>query len=320
MTRNQTLVCVVTLVVLAAIALWQRRPAEEADTGPRVIVPEGTLKAVARIEIRREGRDGESGTLELRDGTWFVTSRDDARAEADHVGRLIDAVDGLVAEERANDAGLLGEFQLAGDGVTHLVFGDGAGAELLHLLVGKKGPRTNRSFARPQGDDRAWLAHAGLHSALGIHGHGDRPLDPDFFLDLHLLGVDAEEITRVEVDGEERWAVVRAAPGAAWSWDPPEAEQVEERQATGKAHTFARARAAELVGRRPLGEFGLDTPTARATAVQAGATRALLIGAAVPDDPDDERQRDERYVTVEGSGLVWTQSASAIDSMMRPPR
>jgi len=317
--RNQTLVSVVLLVVLAAVALWQRRPVDEARSGPQVIVPEGTLKTVAHIEIRREAREGESGTLELRGGAWIVTSRDDARAEADHVQRLIDAVDGLIAEERAHDAGLLEEFQLAGDGVTHLVFTDAAGAELLHLLVGKKGPRTNRSFARPDGDDRAWLAHAGLHSALGIHGHGDRPLEPDFFLDLHLLGVEADEVTRVEVDGDERWAVARSAPDAPWDWEPPRTEPVEDRQATGKAHTFARARAAKLVGRRPLGEYGLDAPWARATAVQDGAPRPLLVGREVPDDPDDERQRDERYVTVEGTGLVWTLSASAIDSMMRRP-
>jgi hypothetical protein len=316
-TRNQTLACVVALVVLAALALWERRPVDTGDTGPQVLVPEGTLKVIGGIEIRREGREGESGQLQLRDGAWLLTSRDDAPVNADHVRRLVDAIDGMVAEERAHDAALLEEFQLAGDGVTHLVFTDGAGAEILHLLVGKKGPRTNRSFVRPDGDDRAWLAHAGLHSALGIHGHGDRPLDPDYFLDLHLFGVEAEAVTRMSADGA--WSAVRTTSGDPWSWDPPRTEPPEERQVTGKAHTFARARAASLVGRQPLEGFGLSDPDSRATAVAGGDTRTLFVGDAVEDDPEDERQRDERYVTVEDSGLVWTMSSSAIDSLLREP-
>lgn len=319
MTRNQTLACVIALAVLAAVALWQRRPVDSGGDGPQVLVPEGTLEVIGGIEIRREGRDGESGRLEQRGGSWFLASRDDAPVNPDHVRRLVDAIDGLVAEERTDDVALLQEFQLAGDGVTHLVFTDVAGAELLHLLVGKKGPRTNRSFVRPDGDDRAWLAHAGLHSALGIHGHGDRPLDPDYFLDLHLFGVEAEAVTRMSVDDAGGWSAVRGAPDDPWTWDPPRAEPPEDRQVTGKAHTFARARAATLVGRVPLEEYGLATPSSRATAVAGGLPRALLVGDAVPDDPEDERERDERYVTVEDTGLVWTMSSSAIDSLMREP-
>jgi hypothetical protein len=318
-TRSQTLTCLVALAVLAAVALWQRRPVEAGDAGPQVLVDEGTLKVLGGIEIRREGREGESGQLEQRDGAWFLTSRDDAPVNADHVRRLVEAIDGLVAEERAHEVSLLEEFQLAGDGVTHLVFTDGAGAELLHLLVGKKGPRTNRSFVRPDGDDRAWLAHAGLHSALGIHGHGDRPLDPDYFLDLHLFGVDAEAVTRMSADGAGAWSAVRATAEEAWTWEPSRAEAPDERQVTGKTHTFSRTRAATLVGRQSLEGFGLDAPVSRATVIADGVTRTLVVGDAVEDDPDDDRKRDERYVTVEGTGLIWTLSASAIDSLMREP-
>lgn len=317
MTRNQVTACLVAIAVLAVVAVWQRRPRTDDVRGPEVIVPEGTLAGVTAIEIRREDRDGEAVSLRLENGAWIVTSRDDVVAETEHVERLVAAIDGMVGEERARDAILLPEFQLAGDGAAHLVFHSGD-AEILHLIVGKRGPRVNRSFVRLDGDDRALLGHAGIHSALGIHGQGDRPFEPDFFIDLHLVGVDPERITAMSVQGPQPWSLVRSEPQGAWRWDPPRDPPPEERQATGKAHSFARTRAATLVGRLPLADHGLDQPQSRAIAVQDGTARALLIGAVAP--PDGEQQREERYVTVEDSGWVWRMSSSAIDSLLRPPR
>ena len=317
MSRNQVTACLVAIAVLAVIAVWQRRPRTDDLRGPEVIVPEGTLAGVTAIEIRRQDRDGEAVTLQRLDGVWRVTSRDDSVGESDHVDRLVAAVDGLVGEERARDADLLPEFQLAGDGATHLVFNRGD-EEVLHLLVGKRGPRVNRSFVRLDGDDRALLGHAGIHSALGIHGQGDRPFKPDFFIDLHLMGVDPERISAMSVEGTETWSVVRPDPQSAWQWEPPREPPPEDRQATGKAHTFARARAATLVGRVPLADHGLDRPAARATAVQDGTPRILLVGSTAP--AEDEHEREERFVTVEGTGLIWRMSDSAIESLLRPPQ
>jgi len=315
-TRNQVTACLVAIAVLSVVAVWQRRPRSDGPRGPEVIVAEGTLAGVSSIEIRRESRDGEAVTLERAEDGWRVSSRDDARAATDHVERLLAAVDGLIGEERAGDPALLPEFQLAGDGATHLVFRR-ADAEVLQLVVGKRGPRVNRSFVRLEGDDRALLGHAGIHSALGIHGHGDRPFDPDFFVDHHLMDVDPERITTMSVEGRGAWTVVRAGVQEPWIWDPPREPPPEERQATGKAHTFARTRAASLVGRVPLADRGLERPTVRATAVQDGERRTLLVGSIAPQV--DEHQREERYVTVEGSGLVWRLSDSAIDSLLKPP-
>jgi len=315
-TRNQVTACLVAIAVLSAVAVWQRRPRTDEVRGPEVIVAEGSLAGVTGIEIRREGREGEAVSLTQVDGAWIVTSRDDATAETEHVERLVAAIDGLVGEERARDAALLPEFQLSGDGATHVVFKRG-GTEVLHLRVGKRGPRVNRSFVHLDGDDRALLGHAGVHSALGIHGHGDRPFDPDFFVDLHLMGVDPDQVTAMSVQGADPWAVVRADPQAPWQWEPSRDPPPEERQATGKTHTFARARAAELVGRVPLTDHGLDAPRTRATVVQHGVPRTLLVGPAAPTE--GENKREERYVSVEGSGLVWRMSASAVDSLLQSP-
>ncbi len=319
MSRRQVVAALVALVVLAAAVAWQRRPQERAADGPQMLVPEGTVAGTARLEIVREGREGEACTLVREGERWQVATRDDAPVEAEHLQRLLDAVDGLVGEQRAEDATLLPDFQLAGEGVTDLLFLGEDGSELLRLRVGKRGPRVNRSFVRIGDGDVAWLAHAGLHSALGIHGHGDRPFDPDFFIDLHLFGVEAEQVLGVATEGLSAWSIARAEPGLPWGWEPPvrSAGPPDEREATGKAHTVARSRAASLVGRVPMADHGLDAPVGRLTARTAEGAVTLRIGAVAQPDDDDDHAREERYVALDGDDLVWRMSRSAVDSLFR---
>jgi len=318
-TRNQILACGMAIAVLAVIAVMQRRPADAGDQGPQRILPEGSVQLtdVGAIELWREGRDGEAGTLTLQDGRWHLTSRDDAPASRESVERLLGMLDGLVGQARVDDAAMLPEFQLAGDGAIHLRLAGLGGDELLHLRIGKKGPRSNQAFVCPEGDTRAWLADAGLHSALGIHGQGDRPFDADFFLERHLFPQYPEAVERLAVEGLEEWAVVRVE--GVWQRDPEAAgPPPQDRNATGRAHSFTRARADGLVGRGEPAQYGLAEPLGTASMTIHGQAHTLLVGLPVPDDPDAERARDEHYVAVEGSDLVWRMRRGVIDSLFRP--
>ncbi len=318
MSRRQVVACLLAIAALAAVAAWQRRPVEGEGSGPEVLVPEGTLALaeLGRIEIVREGRGGESLVAARRGERWILPELEDAPANGEHLQRLVDAVDGLVGESRAAEAALLPDFELAGEGSFELRFLGPTGDLVLWLGVGKRGPRVNRSFVRLEGDDRSWLGHASIHGALGIHGHGDRPFEPDHFLDLYLLGVDPEQVTGIQVEGDAPWAIERT--GAGWRWaagggsEPPD-----ERQATGRAHSAARARATGLVGRMDLAEAGLTPPLARFTVVHAGATSSLRIGGPVPVGEGEERPRDERYVALEGSDRVWRMSQGVVDALTR---
>ncbi len=321
MTRGQIAVCLVLITVLGAVAVAQRRPGDEGVRGPRVIVPEGSLGGgvVQRIELWRDGRDGEGGTLERASEGWILSSRDGAPADGDAVERLIEALDGLVGEVRAEEEALLPEFQLAGDGVMHVVCYGGDGRELLHLLVGERGPGVQRSFVRLAGDDRAWLAHAGIHAVLGIHGHGDRPLDADHFLRRELLSLEGDDVLAMAVDGAlGSWSVERAEDGEGWVWadgragDPPD-----QRAAIGRAHSFARLRADGLVGRMERADAGLDAPAGRIAVRTAAGERVVLIGDPVPAGPDDERSREERYVAVDGDDLVWRVRDAVVTALFR---
>jgi hypothetical protein len=320
MTRVQIITCVALIAVLVAVAVVQRRPHQEADSGPQMIVAEGTLTAetVARIELSRDGRDGEAGSLQRTSEGWIMTSRDGAPVDTDRVLRLLDALDGLVGEERAADPALLPEFELDGDGVIHVVCSADDGQQLVHLLVGKRGPGVNQSFVRLDGDDRAWLGHAGIHAALGIHGQGDRPLDPDHFIQMRLLTVEGADVIGMQVDGDLGvWSVEGSADGG-WAWSGGhKGEPPQQRAATGRAHTFARLRADGLVGRMDPAATGLDEPAGRAMVRTAEGEQAVLIGDPIPEDPDAERPREERYVAVQGEGLVWRLRAAAVESLFR---
>lgn len=320
MSRGQIVACLIAIAVLASLAAWQRWPRDAGPTGPSILVEPGTLTAetVARIEIRREGREGEELVLVRAGATWSLPERDDAPANGEHVERLLSTLDGLAGELRADDPDLHADFQLAGDGAIHLVVAGADGATALEMVVGKRGPRVNRSFVRLAGDDAAWLAHAGIHGALGIHGHGDRPFDPEFFVDLYLLRVEPDEVLAVHVEGDEPYGLVRGEDGE-WRWDPPSGgPPPDSRGATGKAHSAARARAAALEGRLPLADCGLDTPGARFRVDVGGESLTLLVGALVPRDADEVGGREERYVAVEGSDLVWRMSQGVVDALLRP--
>ena len=321
MTRAQIVACVAILAALVAVAAWQRRPVPADDGARAVIVEPGTLgrERVARISIEREDRPGQAGVMVLDEGGWLLSSRDDAPVSDDRVDRLLEAVDGLVGEVRADDPSLLPEFMLAGDGAIHLRFDDAEGDELVRLVVGKRGPRSNRSFVRPEGDDRAWLGHAGLHGALGIHGHGDRPLDVDFFLDLHLFGVEAEAVRCVRAEGAEVWGVERDGPEASWRWTGrDDGTAPDERAAVGRAYSVARARATALVGRGGDSRHGLEMPHGRLEVCAPEGTRTLRIGATAPPEDGETHARDERFVAMEGSELVWRMSQGVIDALLRP--
>lgn len=320
MSRGRIVACLITIAVLASLATWQRWPRDGGPTGPSTLVEPGMLTAetVARIEIRREGREGEELVL-VRDGaTWSLPERDDAPANGEHVERLLSTLDGLAGELRADDPALHTDFQLAGDGAIHVMATSADGAALLDIVVGKRGPRVNRSFVRLAGEDVVWLAHAGIHGALGIHGHGDRPFDPEFFVDLYLLRVEPDDVLAVHVEGDEAYGLVRDEDGE-WRWDPPSGgPPPDSRGATGKAHSAARARAAALEGRRPMADCGLDTPSARFRVDAEGESLTLLVGAPVPRAADEAGGREERYVAVEGSELIWRMSQGVVDALLRP--
>lgn len=319
MTRNQILACLVGIAVLAVLAVLQRRPTDDGDQGPQLVLPAGSVQLVdvASIELWREEREGEAGTLVLRGDSWQLTSRDDAPASTESIDRLLGMLDGLVGQVRVDDATMLPEFQLAGDGVIHLRLARADGGELMHLRIGKKGPRSNQSFVCPEGDTRAWLAEAGLHSALGIHGQGDRPFDADFFLERHLFPQDAEAVERLAVAGLEEWAVARV--DGAWQRDPEtDGLPPQDKNATGRAHSFTRARADGLLGRAAPESYGLDLPIGTASATIHGVRFTLRIGSPVPEDPDAERSSDEHYVALEGDDLVWRMRRGVIDSLFRP--
>ena len=66
-----------------------------------------------------------------------------------------------------------------------------------------------------------------------------------------------------------------------------------------------------------LADAGLDPPSGKASVTTAAGTQVVLLGAAIPEDPEAERPADERYVAVEGQSLVWRLRASAVDALVR---
>ncbi len=324
MTRREIAVAAVVLAVLAALAAWQRRPREAPPAGPQPVLALPAPDEITAIELTQAGDGERAGRLERRDGGWVLASHADAPGDDERIGRLLDAVDGLVGEVRTDDPGLLPELRLAGDGVIDLTLVAGEGPPVL-LHVGKRGPRSNRSFVRPEGDERAWLAHAPLHAALGLHGRGEQPLEPTFFVDQRLLRVEPDDVLAVVVRGEQPWGIVRDGGDGAWRWEPDDggAAAPEERAATGKAHAASRLRATDLVGTEPPPGALDDAGTEIEVRTAGGGARVLVVGGWVPPERVDgettAREPDERFVRVRGEPWVWRVRAASLDALAARP-
>jgi hypothetical protein len=160
--------------------------------------------------------------LARRGEGWAVTSRWDWTAKEDLVKRLLDDLDGLRGEKRADSQEVLADFQADDSLGLHVVASGTGGSELFHLVVGKSSVRGG-GFLRRAGSDEVFLTQAPLRSSFGVYGEEPKAPDAKRWIELRVHQADKQDVDRLVIHGDEEivlekeFQLVEAAPEPAAS-------------------------------------------------------------------------------------------------------
>jgi len=167
----------IILVVLLVIYWVQVRSSRitQMSTGYVPMFDGLKVEEVSNVQAFRPP-DPEKGVILDREGDlWVVSNKFNVKADQKRVSTLLDDVRKLKGELRTSDPGNFPVFQLEKEKALHLIFFDGKGKQLAHLLVGKKGEQGRTCFVRKVDEDNVYSVDKNLVSTFQIWEVGQQP-------------------------------------------------------------------------------------------------------------------------------------------------
>ena len=229
-TRGLIVLAVVTVTTVAAswIAVDKRyRQTVLEARGGEVVFPDlrGRMGSVAVIEV---GRAGAGFALERRGDGWSNAGLGGYPARVELVETVLSGIADLrYLEPKTARAALYPKLGVEdagpGAGSTRLTLGDGDGAVLADLIVGKARPRTANAdregvYIRIPGRERAWLAEGALDVHRDAAGWSDREIadiDARSIRSLAVRHADGEVVDLHRAEPGDRKLTLRNLPAGA---------------------------------------------------------------------------------------------------------
>ena len=312
------------LVVLVVVALMVRRdpaPTRLVDeVGWERLVPDSLqVEAISGVDLYQGSQPEQVLSLRRQGDGWQVPSYFNAPVRPSRIESLLEQIDGLEGELRADRAELLDEFDLEADQALHLrVYTDDETEPALHLLAGRGGRRSG--FVRLQDDPRVYNVDLNLHSMAGLWGEtlGNAPA-AETWLQLRMNNIPSEEVAGLELEsprGHFRFSRTQpedteAVEGEAeakplWRVEVPDVDyEVSQQRLDRLAVALGTLRGDDVVDGSKVAEYGLADSVYRAVlTVQSGdeAARqvAMRFGREIPG-----MEEGTRYTSLEGSDTVY---------------
>ena len=323
MSGKRLLPLAAVLVVLVVVALMVKRdpaPTRLVDeVGWERLVPDSLrVESITGFDLYQGSQPEQVLSLRRQGDGWQVASYFNAPVRPSRIESLLDQVDGLEGELRADRADLVSEFDLEEEQALHLrVYTGDETSPALHLLAGRGARRSG--FVRLLDDARVYNVDLNLHSMAGLWGETlGNPPAAETWLQLRPNNIPSEEVAAVELEsprGHFRFARVDAADPAEgeadakrqWRAEAPDVDYKVNHQLLDRiAVALGTLRADDVVDGSNIAEYGLDDSVYRATlTVQAGdeAARqvAMRFGREVPGADMD----GARYASLEAGDTVY---------------
>ena len=285
------------LVVLVVVALMVKRqptPTRLVDeVGWERLVPDSLrAEAISGVDLYQGSRPDQVLSLRRQGDSWQVPSYFDAPVRPSRIASLLEEIDSLEGELRADRAELLGEFDLEEQQALHLrVYTDDDTEPALHLLAGKSGRRSG--FVRLLDDSRVYNVDLNLHSMAGLWGEslGNVP-EAETWLQLRMNEIPSEEVVGLELKsprGHFRFSRAEPEAGEAaegeaeserlWRAEMPAVDYEVNHQLLDRlAVALGTLRADDIVDGSKIAEYGLQDSVYRATlTVQSGDAAARQV-------------------------------------------
>ena len=312
------------LVVLVVVALMVKRdpaPTRLVDeVGWERLVPDSLqVEAISGVDLYQGSQPDQVLSLRRQGNGWQVTNYFNAPVRPSRIESLLEQIDGLEGELRADRAELLGEFDLEPEQALHLhVYTDDETAPALHLLAGRGGRRSG--FVRLQDDPRVYNVDLNLHSMAGLWGEtlGNAPA-AETWLQLRMNNIPSEEVAGLELEsprGHFRFSrsqpedteAVEEEAGAKplWRVEVPDVDyEVSQQRLDRLAVALGTLRGDDVVDGSRVAEYGLaDSVYRAALTVQSGGEAArqvaMRFGHEIPG-----MEEGTRYTSLEGSDTVY---------------
>jgi hypothetical protein len=204
------------LLALAGIYRLQQRPQEtpEAELFVR-LGPDVSLDSLTGIEVWSQ-RDAASAHLRLekRDGDWMVERKDGestflAPAKKDRIERLVETLQDLRGEKRAEGPEMLDTFSLT-DGEALEIVLRGTEKEFEPLLAGKRGATWDSSFVRKASSQDVYLASKNVLSLFDIWDElPEKTPGPRPWTDLTVVAEGPQQVKGLSFSrGADQWTLV----------------------------------------------------------------------------------------------------------------
>lgn len=175
-----------------------------------------TLDAEAIVSLEVEA-EGETTTLEKRDGSWRITSPISARADDAAVTRLIGDLGRARYRRIVQEEGELRPFGLENPPIR--VEARTEAGETAYIAVGL-GNTFDATYFVSNGPGRVYIAESMVHSSLGKSTFHLR--------DKELVSLEAEEVERITIEGAKRVELSRTEGG--WKLDAPREAPADEKE------------------------------------------------------------------------------------------
>ena len=325
MSGKRLLPLAVILVVLVVVALMVKRqptPTRLVDeVGWERLVPDSLqADSITGVDLYQGSQPDQVLSLRQQGDSWRVPSYFDAPVRPSRIESLLEQIDGLEGELRADRAELLGEFELEEEQALHLrVYTDDETEPALHLLAGKSGRRSG--FVRLLDDSRVYNVDLNLHSMAGLWGEnlGNAPT-AETWLQLRMNEIPSEEVvglelesprghfrfSRVEPEADEA-AEAEAEAKRLWRAEVPAVDYEVNHQLLDRlAVALGTLRADDIVDGSNIAEYGLQDSVYRATlTVQSGDGAARQVAMRFGHEIPGPEMDGARYGILEAGETVY---------------
>ena len=321
MSGKRLLPLAAVLVVLVVVALMVKRqptPTRLVDAvGWERLVPDSLqAKAITGVDLYQGSQPDQVLSLRRQADGWQVTNYFNAPVRPGRIESLLEQIDGLEGELRADRAELVGEFDLEEQQALHLrVYTHDETEPALHLLAGKGARRSG--FVRLLDDSRVYNVDLNLHSMAGLWGENlGNPPEAQTWLQLRLNDIPSEEVAALELEsprGHFRFSRAASEDSEAagdgeeaervWRAEMPDVDYKVNQQLLDRlAVALGTMRADDIVDGSKIAEYGLaDSVYRAALTVQSGAEVGMRFGHEVPGADMD----GARYATLEEGDTVY---------------
>ena len=216
------------LLVIIKNSCQRSQPVNKSLTEPGVALVNSSMNVFASKITIYKGSDEKNKVILSKntDGEWVLESKLNLRARKEAVINLLNSLNNLKGEERAESKSVFNDFQIQDNETAHLILAGADGKALTHLVISFKMPNWNQNFIREFNSDKIMLVNRNILNGIGLFNKTAK-CDGSLFADYRIFSFDLNSVNKIEFTDSRNRSLVLAKteatdknPASLWSFMP----------------------------------------------------------------------------------------------------